>query len=292
MALSFCPTVTDVHQKELAERGSLAFPIACYADDLSQMTVPWHWHEELEFVVVASGVPLFRLENAVFTLSPGEGILINAGALHTIEDDGNGVILHSGVFHPRLIGSPDSLFWQQSVAPLLADFGRRFWVFRPTEAWQNRVLTSFLSCWQSMADEPDGYENRVRFELTDALTVLRQHHLSSAHPFSEQEQIQAERIRMMLEYIEQHFAEAISLTEIAGSIAVSPSVCLRCFEKTLGTTPIQYVKQFRLEKAATMLRTTQLSAKEIAFACGFNDVSYFTKAFREKNGCTPTAYRK
>ena len=52
------------------------------------------------------------------------------------------------------------------------------------------------------------------------------------------------------------------------------------------------VKNLRLEKAAEILKTTRKTAKEAALDCGFNDVSYFTKAFRERMGVTPGEYQR
>ena len=53
MALSLCRTTVDDSARELMEHGTAAFPIACYHDDLQAEPVPWHWHEELEVLVVS-----------------------------------------------------------------------------------------------------------------------------------------------------------------------------------------------------------------------------------------------
>ncbi|MCD8022091.1 MAG: helix-turn-helix transcriptional regulator, partial [Lachnospiraceae bacterium] len=66
----------------------------------------------------------------------------------------------------------------------------------------------------------------------------------------------------------------------------------RCFHEMLNTTPMQYVMETRLKKAAALLRSTNKSAKDIALDCGFNDTSYFTKMFRLRYDCTPGKYRK
>ena len=78
---------------------------------------------------------------------------------------------------------------------------------------------------------------------------------------------------------------------IAASVALSESACLRSFRQMLGITPIQYVKQFRVEKAAELLRSTRLKTGEIGMECGFADGSYFIKTFREIKHCTPKEYR-
>ncbi len=55
---------------------------------------------------------------------------------------------------------------------------------------------------------------------------------------------------------------------------------------------IRYLLRYRIEKAAGLLLSTEKKAGEIATICGFSDISYFTRRFREINGCTPLEYRK
>ncbi len=109
---------------------------------------------------------------------------------------------------------------------------------------------------------------------------------------SRQEQVAAQRMKQMLRFVEEHYAEELTVERIADSVALSESACLRSFRQLLGTTPIQYVKQYRIEKAAGLLLTTRLRTGEIGAECGFTDLSYFTKTFREIKHCTPKEYRQ
>ena len=99
-------------------------------------------------------------------------------------------------------------------------------------------------------------------------------------------------MKQMLRFVEEHYAEELTVERIADSVALSESACLRSFRQLLGTTPIQYVKQYRIEKAAGLLLTTRLRTGEIGAECGFADLSYFTKTFREIKHCTPREYRQ
>ena len=96
----------------------------------------------------------------------------------------------------------------------------------------------------------------------------------------------------MLQYIEAHLADTIEITDIAETAGISISECLRCFKHSIGTTPIQYVKQLRIQKAAELLTYTTLSITEVALECGFQEMSYFLKTFRQAHGCTPTEFRE
>ncbi len=82
-----------------------------------------------------------------------------------------------------------------------------------------------------------------------------------------------------------------STAQIAASARVSVSECLRCFRNTIGVPPIQYLKQFRIQKAAELLATTDWKIAETATQCGFQDMSYFSRTFRELKGSVPTEYR-
>ena len=100
------------------------------------------------------------------------------------------------------------------------------------------------------------------------------------------------RMRQFLEYIEENLDQDISLEEMAASAGVSKTEALRCFHKTLQTTPYSYVMEARLSKAAELLTQTGLSVGEIASRTGFNQQSYFGKCFKEKTGMTPLEYRR
>lgn len=293
MALSVCNTLTDLHDQELAKHGDPSFPIACYADDLSRHQVPWHWHEEWEYAIMTEGTGEFCVENHRITLSAGEGIFINGKALHSVTDDTHSGKLHSAVFHPRLIGgNTDSCFWASLVSPFAANDSIRYLIFHKHVAWEQDILHHFMNAWEAVVGEPDDFQNYVRFELSSAIHLMLNHVDFTKISLSEQDLANANRLRTMLEYIEAHYDEEITVDKIAASISASESVALRCFQQMLHTSPIQYVKNIRLKKAADLLRTTNKSAKEIALDCGFNDISYFTRSFRQVYQMTPGAYRK
>ena len=96
----------------------------------------------------------------------------------------------------------------------------------------------------------------------------------------------------MLQYIQEHYGGELTLAKIAESASVSENECLRCFRSMIGSTPIQYVKQLRVQKAAELLVSTNRKISDIGAECGFQEMSYFAKTFRELKGCTPGDFRK
>ena len=294
MAVQLCnEIVATSNGKELAQHGSTLFPIACYTEDMAAESVGWHWHEELEYILAVKGTLTVDIHKARLTLQTGQGVFINSGVLHAVEQSKQGeALLHSGVFHPRLVGGMDTIFWQKLIRPMLQPGAPAFFLLNEAVPWQRDVLACLRDAWQEVSDEPFDYENRVRYHLSAALRLLGTQCVAGKTKVSQQEQIAAERMKQMLRFVEEHYSEELTVEKIAGCVALSESACLRSFRQLLGTTPIQYVKQFRVEKAAELLRSTRLKTGEIGAECGFADGSYFIKTFREVKHCTPLEYRQ
>ncbi len=282
----------DETGRDIAKFGTEAFPVASYHDDLSQYDIQWHWHQEMEAIVLTSGSVVFAAGNRKYTLQAGEGFFINSGALHGAWSvDTTGCKFQSLVFHPRLVGGDEnSVFYQNYVRPLMENATLEGIVLSPRISWQADAIAAVESAWQACAREPLGYEFQVRTSLSQLLCLLQ-----SANPGGTPNKKQlraAERIKNMLRFIHDNFNQDLNTAAIAQSTGVSESECLRCFHNIIGTTPIQYLRQYRIQRSTQMLLQTQDPVAEIAQRCGFQDVSYFTKTFRELRGCAPSEYRK
>lgn len=293
MALAICNTITDHNGRELLEHGTPAFPVACYYDDLEE-EVPWHWHEEWEAIIIMEGRAEVAAGNEKYTLQAGEGFFINAGALHGMWNADESICrFHSLVFHLRLVGgSIDSVFYQNYVQPLAGNRSLEGILLRPSVLWQQAALEAAETAWHNCAHEPQGYEFNVRSALSELIFLIWNHVPNIQRQPSAKAMRDDERIKVMLQYIHDNYANELNTRLIAASALIGESECLRCFHNTLGTTPIRYVKQYRIQKAAHLLTATRDKIADIGARCGFQDFSYFTKTFREIKGCVPTEYRR
>lgn len=286
--------MTNPQGRELIDHGTTPFPVAFYYDDMTEDPVAWHWHDELEVVVVESGTAIVAAGTEKYMVTAGNGFFVNTGVLHSAWDvDTTHCMFHSVVFHPRLVGgSMDSIFWQDYVQPVLSNAMLKSIFFDASISWNQDALDAIECAWLNMAKKPAGYEFEVRHALSRLIYLLATHHPPMQNRPSEKALRNGERIKAMLQYIQEHYFEELNTAQIAESAMISESECLRCFRSTIGTTPIQYVKQFRIQKAAELLLTTDLKVIEIGSRCGFQEMSYFAKTFRELRGYTPTQYRK
>ena len=247
--------VADDEGRELVQHGSALFPIACYEEDLKSYSVAWHWHEEFEYILAVKGPLAVDVSKARLVLQTGQGVFVNSGVFHAVEQAETGdALLHSGVFHPRLIGGMDTIFWQKLVHPLLQPGAPAFFLLDEADDGQKAVLCHLREVWDAVAQEVFDYENQARYHLSAAVHLLGMQCEGGKTKVSQQEQIAAQRMKQMLRFVEEHYAEELNVERISDCVALSESACLRSFRQLLGITPIQYVKQYRIEKAAELFR--------------------------------------
>lgn len=93
-------------------------------------------------------------------------------------------------------------------------------------------------------------------------------------------------------FMEQHFAEEITVGRLAALGNISVSAFNRIFKKELRQTPIEYLIELRLQEAQKLLRRSGLSVTQVALRCGFNSSSHLTSSFKRVLHVTPSEYRK
>ncbi|WP_338478454.1 AraC family transcriptional regulator [Pseudomonas trivialis] len=98
--------------------------------------------------------------------------------------------------------------------------------------------------------------------------------------------------RRLVEYIEQHLQDPISLGLLAGLCALSEYHFARMFRQSFGLPPHQYLLARRLARARSLLRGGALPLGEVALMCGFSSASHFNQRFRQAMGATPGDYRQ
>jgi AraC family transcriptional regulator len=100
------------------------------------------------------------------------------------------------------------------------------------------------------------------------------------------------RLAAVLDHIEAHLGEGISLEDLAAVAQLSPFHFTRAFAQTTGRTPHAYVVERRLEAAKVLLKEGDLSIEAVGRRCGFANPSHFSTRFRRAEGVTPRAYRR
>jgi len=101
----------------------------------------------------------------------------------------------------------------------------------------------------------------------------------------------ARHYKRVLDFVADHFAETITVEDLANIAALSPSHFARLFKQTIGRSPMQFVMAYRVEQAKKQLSHQDLPLIDIALDCGFADQAHFSRVFKQTEGVTPKTFR-
>ena len=276
---------------------SSGFPYICYYDDMDifpDRTVSWHWHTSCEISYVEKGTIEYRTPDQVIRMEPGDAIFINTGILHSSQAVGEAAAAqYSLLFHGDFLsGAYGSIFEEKYFAPVMRCPALQGWLIHPDSRNHQKMISALMDAIELSGQEPEGYEFSIRSSLSDfwyGLYVDTKDLRSSAPVRSKAD---LERIRQMVDFIQEHYAEPLRVEEIGASAGVSARECSRCFQKNIGVSPMEHLSRVRVRKATEMLLDSDMSVLEISEACGFSSSSYFSKVFLSRTGQTPRAYQK
>lgn len=288
--------LTDHDQKELKPHGSFAFPLLISHERLSVFDLRsfcWHWHPEIELTFIVSGDILYQVNDKVYHLREGQGLFCNQNALHSgHRADSADCQYLSVTFHPRLLyGYSSSLMQEKYVNPILQNPALSSLLLSPELPWQASILSTLQQFPFLAQEHPEAPEFSQLMSLLSIWQQLFEHTKIPAESQPFRRDRDTERIRTILEFIQSHYAESISLQDIADQIHLCRSEVCRLFQRYMNQTLISYLASYRIEQSLPLLRETSLGISDIAARCGFAVPSYFTKTFREHIGCSPREYR-
>lgn len=99
------------------------------------------------------------------------------------------------------------------------------------------------------------------------------------------------RLMRAKQYVQEHYTDEITIADLAAMSEMSPSSFRQRFKEYTGLSPINYIKEVRLERSKELLVNTQLTSKEIAYSTGFNTPYYFSIVFKQSVGMSPLEFR-
>lgn len=274
-----------------------AFPYVYFEGEVDLYSggyVLWHWHEEPEFCYVLSGEIEYHVEDKVYILSSGSAMFINSNVLHMIKNHSPSAdaIIIPQIFNKLfLIGHHQSVFDTTYYRPIVNNKNLPCYLISPPDGHSVSILELLIKCYLCAKNKEAGYEIYVRNYISEIWFLLYSAVKDQLQTKDNIQDINNERIKQMLTYINSHYSEKITLKAIAASASISERECIRCFKKYLQLTPFQYLLEYRIDIASNMLLNTDVCITEIALQCGFETSSYFSRKFKDFMQCTPKAYR-
>lgn len=243
-----------------------------------------HWHKEIELIYLRSGSCRLTINDHSFTAHAGDLAICESGAIHysdsyDLENSLDFIIFDTGLLSP--------IFQNPGFAsPLVTK--EELKAYGIEEALHSLLRTVA----EELAHRSPYYQEIVASSLQTFWFLLKRHHprLQSDLP------PEGKRIRMLtdlqklLDYIDSHYADNISLNYAAASMNFSNSYFSRTFKRLMGVNFVTYLNMVRVEQAAYLLRNSESRITDIALNCGFNNIRTFNRVFKEITGYTPSEF--
>lgn len=246
-----------------------------------------HWHKELELVYYLRGHTLHYIDGQCYHGFPGRVIVTNTECVHNILPDGP----------TAEDGKPDCV-----VILIREEFLNRYFPgsrnvhFTNEKEQADRQLSDTIMKLSAYADAPK-HESQEFLYLNGLLLHLLYYLYNEGVQSKEDASVlrshkNADQLKDVLQYIAEHYTEALSQKQLAEKFYFDPSHLSRLFKKCMGVTFTDYLTRYRLSKARKELLESDASIMDIALGNGFSDSRSFINAFKKYYGRPPFQYRK
>lgn len=274
---------------ELKQHGTADFPIELYHIDKAhtRYEMSAHWHNEIELIRVLEGQLNVRLNNNSYTAKKGDIIFVNSQTVHSalpVE-----CVYECVDFHLDFLPVADN-----SSKYFIESLINHDYLIKEFSVFDNSLfITAVNNVFEAMSHKSSGYKLRVIGALYTLFSVIIDEHLyASTGGVSIAADKNVPKLKNVLSFIRSNYDFPITLNDMAKAAGMSPKYFCYFFKEMTRKTPIEYLNSYRVEKASRKLINTDTSVTDIAFSCGFNDLSYFIKTFKAQKGVTPAQFRK
>ena len=267
-------------------RSEEGLPLKVFLHSVNRIQM--HWHNELEILFILKGSIELRIGSELYLLKENDLILINSKEVHnTSRTQEENIVLALQInpeYYDRLYPKFSNMYFKCNSL-----------VAGEKEEEAFGILRSFLAkiAWETNKKR-EGYKLIIgsQLNLLGAYLVNRfdYHLIEDVKTIATDNDIY--RLEKIVTYINENIEQKITLKEIASREHISPYYLSHFFKGKMGISFQEYINIIRLDKATSLLITTNETITDIALKCGFSSTNYFNKLFKENYNLTPTEYRE
>ena len=294
----FDTVVTDKTLREQIPYLDSTFTFGAWTDDYNNLidcTLNCHWHHDFEFSILLSGAVDYYINDTYIKLQKNDCVFVSSNMLHMAKQSEGcrDVVTFTATFPASLLtANINSTIYTKYFQPILSSRIEGFKI--ASDDPRGNKMRALLTEITSFKASDFGYEIKCLNHAGQLwMATLRHIEDNKGDLLWRTGNTQhAERAKEILSYVHEHFDDKITVEGIANHVGISRSECFRCFKRFMNKTPVEYINEYRLLRAAKLLRETELDITYIYTECGFESASYFGKMFKEIYTVTPLQYRK
>ena len=241
-----------------------------------------HWHQRMELAYVVQGRCEIKIGNKTRIYAPGDLAVIHSGEVHAISDVEESII-YICTFDSQILYqfcSDVKYICNYISADMLAHAG---------------IQEEILKCFEGMFQENSKQDDWSGILLLS--NILRLYGLLVRHfewePDEQPKNIaKLQRFQETLHYIEENYADNITLEDVAKTINYNPTYVSTLFVAYTGLNFKSYLDSFRINQAVKLMKSNDMTIADISAQCGFANIRTFNNVFRKITGMTPSQLRK
>lgn len=280
--------------EEKRQHSTTLIPYSYYECRLPELyaNVPMHWHSEFEINHIHRGMGEFICGSRKFTASEGDILILPPNMLHTAYPCKDNILIYNAfVFSSILLGSNSSdRCTVECIRPIIngnVQVNVHIPLGSENYAEIKAMTDRIFFCVQENSPRTDlllkGELMRLFWFLENSGYIIFRQNAGTGYN---------EIIRPVLEYMAANYQNDITIKQLADLIHLSKSYFMKCFKDTVGVSAIEHLTQLRINAICEALSTTGDKIADIAFRCGYSNLSNFNRQFLKKAGCSPDEYRK
>ena len=245
-----------------------------------------HWHNDMEFIYVTAGAMQFNINGDIVDLPQGRGLFVNSRQLHYGFSDRIECEFICVLLDPFLLPLSETLI-EKFILPITQNQACPYLLLISSPSEQEIIETI-----QALYAEQGSPAFALRATADSMKIASALYEIEQKTEGKPQDGQKIVLLKKMLSFLEENYAEKLTLDKIARAGSVSKSACGTLFRQFLHKTPIDYLIDYRLRKAEHLLAATDRKVTNIAFDVGFPSVSYFIETFRKTYGLSPNRFRE
>lgn len=250
------------------------FPIIFHNDNLMEdSNFLSHWHENIEFLYFRQGRGVVLCDAVPYTALPGDAVIINTGALHTIRSQ-------------TPVSNYDCLIVDKLF---LEGFDLPFEKMRLLSPLRDEVIGAhFDRIARETSEKKPYFKTAVKAETLSLFTHIYRTASRQDLPEGQQNSRKLDMVRSAISYIRQHFTEDITVDDICRHLGFSKYYFCREFRRITGRTVTDTINLLRCSHAKSLISSERYNVSESAERSGFRNLSYFSKTYKRYNGILPS----
>lgn len=279
--------------QEKKEHGDSKFPYITYpcSIPLDFSRVPLHWHDEMEIIYIKKGTGIVSIDLAAYDVKEGDILIIIPGRLHSIEQKpGQSMEYENIIFQLSMFTSlHGDACTEEYFIPMLHHRLHVPPYIHPGCSFYRDIIACLDQADYLCATCPPAYQVSVKSQIFQLFFILFSN--ASRKEISRRDYKTLEKTKLILTYMEHHYAEKLSIKEMADVCGFSQSHFMKFFKRAMGTSFTSYLNDYRITMASRLLLSSSTSILEVAAQTGFDHLSYFNRTFKHTFGVTPREFR-